>query len=513
MALTTALLLGLSQLSFTVANGHSLTVDTSSGTVKGFTDTITPNVAQYLGIPFAEQPVGARRWLPPAPKARGNRTIEANRLGPSCPQFEGDAPNIWLNDAPEFIITPRDYQSEECLNLQIWAPLDEHKGKHNETELLPVVVWIHGGSFTTGGPTVPYQNPARWVERSGEHIVVGINYRLNIFGFPNSKALAADEQNVGFLDQRLALEWIRDNIGNFGGDADRITLWGQSAGAASVDNYNFAYPDDPIVSGLIMNSGTSLLPLSSSDTEQMDFTFVAEHFGCGNDNAEAEINCLRGVEFTAIERFLKEYADNGTLPALGFQQVIDNRTYFANYTARALAGNFTRKPAIIGTTTNEGIAFGTYNATFGPSQESADAATASFFLCPAVQTTQDRYAVNSTTFRYLYGGNFSNISPRNWEGAYHSADLPLYFGTYGIARGNGTEFQRMVSEKVQDYYLAFAKDPVNGLPSMGWEAYEPSGEAVLIGYEGEVVQSVKESALEAPCDGLVPNGSPLPPLE
>ena len=67
------------------------------------------------------------------------------------------------------------------------------------------------------------------------------------------------------------------------------------------------------------------------------------------------------------------------------------------------------------------------------------------------------------------------------------------------------------SEKVQDYYLAFAKDPINGLPQMGWEAYEPSGEAVLIAYEGQVVQSVKESALEAPCDGLVPNGSPLPP--
>jgi acetyl esterase/lipase len=150
MAFAATLLLGLSQLQAVTAVS-SLNIDTTSGPVQGFTDDITPNVAQYLGIPFAEQPVGARRWLPPAPKSKENATIKATDLGHACPQFEGNAPNVWLTDAPEFIIQPRDYQGEDCLNLHVWAPLDQCE------EPLPVVVWIHGGGWAHG--TIPESCP------------------------------------------------------------------------------------------------------------------------------------------------------------------------------------------------------------------------------------------------------------------------------------------------------------------------------------------------------------------
>jgi acetylcholinesterase len=173
MALTFAFVLGLTQLQFASA-ASSLSIDTSSGSVQGFLDDITPNVAQYLGIPFAEQPVGARRWLPPVPKSKENATIQAKHLGPACPQFERNEQNTYLTDAPEFIISPRDYQAEDCLHVNVWAPWDECQRKEEVDEPLPVIIWIHGGSFVTGGSTVEYQNPARWVERSRKHIVVGL---------------------------------------------------------------------------------------------------------------------------------------------------------------------------------------------------------------------------------------------------------------------------------------------------------------------------------------------------
>lgn len=169
------------------------------------------------------------------------------------------------------------------------------------------------------------------------------SYRLNIFGFPNAAGLNPNELNLGLLDQRLGLQWVRANIGFFGGDPMRITLWGQSAGAMSADYYNFAYLNDPIISGLILDSGTALLPLGTNDPTHSNFTFVASYFGCGpNLTPQAELDCMRNVSSDNLELFLNAYQDALTLPQITFEPVVDNVTKFENYTSRALAGRFTR---------------------------------------------------------------------------------------------------------------------------------------------------------------------------
>jgi acetylcholinesterase len=175
MALVLTALLGLAQVPIAHAV-NSLKIDTTSGPVQGAVDCATPNVAHFLGIPFAEQPLGARRWLPSTPKGKQNETIDASHFGPACPQFEGNGKSVWSEDATEFVITPRDYMGEDCLSVNVWAPWVEEDTDcaGNETESLPVIAWIHGGSFQTGGTTVPYQDPSRWIGRSGKHIVVGI---------------------------------------------------------------------------------------------------------------------------------------------------------------------------------------------------------------------------------------------------------------------------------------------------------------------------------------------------
>ncbi|KAF2009115.1 para-nitrobenzyl esterase [Aaosphaeria arxii CBS 175.79] len=470
-----------------------LTIETTAGPVTGFVDDTTPNVAQFLGIPYAEQPVGERRWLPAVTKAR-EESIDATNFGKNCPQIEDNSPGITRNDVPEFIV-PVDDIGEECLVLNVWAPRGSKKGR---TERLPVIVWIYGGGFQNGGGNVQYLNPSRWVNRSQKLVVVGINYRSNIFGFPNARGLKSNEQNLGLLDQRLGLEWIRSNIENFGGDPSRISLWGHSAGAVAADLYNFAYPDDPIIAGLILSSGSTFFNIASNDREQTNFTFVASQLGCGELGPQEELDCLRKVSSEEITSFRKDY---NSAPGISFNPIIDNSTKFSNNTARAYDGKFAKVPAIAGSTTNEGALFQPYNRTHGPNQASANRTTLSLFHCPVVGTTQLRHSVEALTFNYLYGGNFSNISPQWWQGAYHSAELPLLFGTHGIARGTSPRFEVEVSEQMQDFWLAFAEDPVNGLPKLGWDASAPGGDGILIGWEGEVTQRISQSRLEEPCDG------------
>jgi cholinesterase len=183
---------------------------------------------------------------------------------------------------------------------------------------------------------VPAQIPTQWVQRTQDHIVLSFNYRVNIFGFPNAPGL--DEQNVGLLDQRRAVEWTRDNIAAFGGDPERIIIWGQSAGSISVDYYSFVYPEDPIAAGMSLDSGTAFTDITSIDKSQSNFTFVAEKLGCsgfGSDSS-ALLKCMRGVDALKINNFVARYAETSQQPGIGFLPVRDNKIVFTNYTERML---------------------------------------------------------------------------------------------------------------------------------------------------------------------------------
>ena len=176
-------LVGLASSYVSVAMAvSSLTVDTSIGTISGFINGSTPNVAEFYGVPFAEPPVGNRRWEPAIAKSPINGTIDATSFSSSCPQYHSAIPSVYSQDAPQFLISGP--TSEDCLTLNIWAPYQSssecdgsgRQATHGQQELLPVLVWIYGGGFQTGGGQIEYQIPAQWVERTGRHIVVGIKY-------------------------------------------------------------------------------------------------------------------------------------------------------------------------------------------------------------------------------------------------------------------------------------------------------------------------------------------------
>lgn len=442
---------------------------TRNGIVHGAVDSATPAVRQFLGIPYAKPPLGPLRFAPPQPAAPFS-PLNATVMPPSCMQYIGGLPNIIVNDVLEFNIGGSNASdpvnvSEDCLTLSIWAP-------NNEKTNLPVLIFFYGGAFMSGGVDVPYQLPAQWIQRTQSHIVVAFNHRGNIFGFPNAAGIRLEEQNVGLMDQRMAVEWVRDNMASFGGDPTRIGAWGQSSGSIAMAYYSYTYRDDPILNSLIMDSGNELVDILTRDPTHANFTFVASKFGCANLGPTEELSCMRQVDASAMEDFMKAYNDDGMTPILTFSPIIDNRTVFSNYTSLAEAGTIAHLPVLIGSNIQDGEMFVPYDPN-GVDTTLAEPITMSWFFCPAYQSAKLRTdAKTGPIYRFLYSGNFSNMSPRPWMGAWHGAEMPLVFGTHNLYRGNSTELEFATSHAMQDAWLAFVATAGKTSSIEGWDAWD-----------------------------------------
>lgn len=434
----------------------------------------TPDVRQYLNIPYAEPPLGKLRFLPPKPLKQPNKTIISTALGPACPQIPGISASIDSEVVTQFEFSGP--TAEDCLSLAIWAPLYIPK----KESLLPVFIYLFGGGYTTGGIDVEYQIPAQWVQRSQSHIVISANTRVNIFGYPGSGALKY--QNPGLLDQRMVIEWAKENIEAFGGDPERIVLWGQSSGAGSVDLLNFAYPNDPIVSGFISDSGSVFLNNQKSDPNFSNFSYVASQLNCSSKNANTELSCMQNASYERIEAIILAYEEAGNNP-LKFVPFVDNISIFANYSDRYALGAISDRPAIFGNNLREGyevVIWPENPKTTAPNATVANTYTDYAFLCPAMLSTDYREGLGLPTFRYQYRGNFSDISPYFWFGAFHGSELPMLFGTYGNYRGPPTQFENDVSHTMQDFWLAFARDGAEGLEGLGWKRTADGGEVNVL---------------------------------
>lgn len=463
-----------------------------------------PLVRHWLGVPFAQQPTGNLRYQKPQslPANASTGHVDASNFGPSCPQYEATTPSVYNKIIREYFIWGS--SGDECLTVSIWAPLNPT----NET--LPVFIWIYGGGSTTGGSSVPYQNPQKWVQRTQSHIVVSLQYRLNFFGSPNGPG--GLDSDLAFWDVRAAMEWTRDNIAAFGGDPARMVLWGQSAGARRVSQQSIAYLDDPIVTGYIQESSAALSVNSYTDTTHANWTFIADAVGCTSNDTEEVTECMQAVPQADVEALIQFRVDVGDKPAFDFEFLPDNEYTFANATAAYLAGHYNKAPKILAhnqvracacacvlktlkdkESSTHWLAIHSNNIPptmetneLNPQNDGAslvalppppydtppnatlELASNQAMHCGMKAEAELRESLNLTTYRMLYVGNFTNISPYWWMGAYHSSELPLLMGTYGDFRGNGTDFERATSEAMQDFYLAFALDPEGGLEAKGW---------------------------------------------
>lgn len=248
-------------------------------------------------------------------------------------------------------------QTEDCLFLNVYRPSNVPEGTK-----LPVMAWIYGGGFVAGSSSsFPGENiVANSIALNQPVIYVSLNYRVSVWGFLGGSEMAANNAtNNGILDQRLALEWISDNIESFGGDPENVTIFGESAGSMSVaihmylNNGNNTYKDKPLFNKAIMQSG-AILPYAniSSNVPQSAYDGLVKALDCGNDTSEFE--CIQKGDNDVFQNFTSSLS--GLEGLLAFAPRTDNRILFDPYEAFD-AGNFTKIPYIAGNQEDEGTGF------------------------------------------------------------------------------------------------------------------------------------------------------------
>lgn len=244
-------------------------VRTATGMVRGVVES---DHRLFAGIPYAAPPVGPLRFRPPAPAQAWTGIRDAKKPGPQCIQDPGADPEFGKQS------------DEDCLSLNVWTPTMTGSPR-------PVMVWIHGGSFSGGSGKI---YDSRWLVSRGDIIVVTINYRLGTLGFLAHPALGSrgDVGNYGLQDQQTAMRWVRDNIANFGGDPEQVTVAGESAGGMSVCDHLVAPGSRGLFRAAIIQSAPCGAQADLPTAEQRSVDYAAK-VGCGDPRTAAD--CLRAL--------------------------------------------------------------------------------------------------------------------------------------------------------------------------------------------------------------------------
>ncbi|KAK7723915.1 hypothetical protein SLS64_000246 [Diaporthe eres] len=326
------------------------------------------NVEKFAGIPFADPPTGSLRLKPPK-KLSTNLGDAYDAINPAaaCPQMlvsTGENQSLFLQILGDLVTLPiiqaATNQSEDCLTVSVIRPAGVEAGAN-----LPVLYWIFGDLLDQA------------ISQDQPYIFVAVNYRVAGFGFmPGKEILADGSSNLGLLDQRLALEWVADNIEAFGGDPTKVTLWGESAGAISVFDQMALYGGDntyngkPLFRGAIMDSG-SIVPADPVDCPkgQVIYDTVVSEGGCSG--ASDTLECLRALPY---EKFLD--AANSVPGFLGYQSVAlsylprpDGTVLPDSPDVLAAQGRYAAVPMINGDQEDEGTIFTLFTSNLTTTQD------------------------------------------------------------------------------------------------------------------------------------------------
>lgn len=297
--------------------GNSKLVQTTCGMLRGGNAVSRDGRAymEYLGIPYAKPPVGSLRFEPPVPAESWKGTRDAVSYASQCLQIE--------------FFTSKIVGTEDCLYLNVFRPVIRTKDPYYDAvgpRLLPVMVYFHGGYFMSGSSNT--YGPDYFMDQ--DLVLVTLNYRLNAFGFLNTETHHL-RGNQGLKDQNLALRWIQDNIRSFGGDPNRVTIFGGSAGGASVHYHILSPLSKNLFQRAISQSGTAIKVYSSVKHPREQANRLATRLGCPFHKTEAMVTCLKKMDALKIVQTTIEYRNVLLHPlaiyAPSKEYVLDNQTF------------------------------------------------------------------------------------------------------------------------------------------------------------------------------------------
>ncbi len=484
-------------------------VETAAGRVAGSRE---DGVLVFRGIPYARAPQGALRLSAPRPPEPWTGVREAKRFGASAPQTPGRLAAL--------LGSPTESFAEDCLYLNVWTP-------GTDAARRPVLVWLHGGSFTTGSGSQPVYDGAR-LARRGDAVVVTINYRLGALGFLHLPALEREAHaataNPGLLDQVAALAWVRENIAAFGGDPTNTTLFGESAGAMSVGTLLGTPRARGLFARAILQSGAASNVTDREDALRVGETFMKELGLAPDDLAGLRAQPLAAV-LAAQERATAQLL--GVVPQLPFQPVVDGDV-LPRPPLEAIAGGSARDISIlIGTNLEEQKLYAPtdpkaqlldddgllrrcrralpepgpdgrprgehvvrrYRAAregrfdVSPRELWFAIETDRWFRVPATRLAEKHAAHQPATWAYLF--TWKSPALGGMLGSCHALEIPFVFGCVDdqlVQRFVGDDKAVPgISQRMQDAWLAFARSGDPGHSGLdAWPRYDATRRATML---------------------------------
>jgi len=499
------------------AASPQLLVQTDTGAVQGIFE---DGVRKFLGIPFAADTGGTNRFMAPKPREPWSQTWDGSQYGPGCEQ---GGPSSHNPDVPAV-------QSEDCLNVNVFSPAESE-------ELVPVMLWFHGGAFKEGsnqGPFALYDG--RNLVRKHDVVIVSANYRMHSLGWI---ALPSDSGtgirgNMGLLDQRAAMEWVQRNAKAFGGDPSQVTLWGESAGAMSIGCHMASPSTAGLYSKAIMESNVAGFTYRTADDMAVYGNYFLEELpSCTDLKGDDLLGCLQNQTVqdirhaaSAAENRIWDIVKGNWAHLLGavlaWTPVVDGEVLPDLPQNVFAAGKQVQVPLLAGTNSAEGATF-IYDKSFpavsglefdaampvifgkdgsrvakrypaGPFESArgpiAEMITDFWFRCASLMyvNSNGKLDLPAYGYRYDHAPSFKELWPQFGlateceDQVCHMAEIPYVFGNYASYGDNVTSEERTLEASLGEFWTSFAKTgkPMSDTAAVEWVAHSDAKREVAV---------------------------------